>query len=160
MVFREACRDSVAHPPSNAEHFEDLDWLIGSWAGESDKGPSSRSTFDWAENRNFIVSTFANTLNGVPVFGGTQWIAWDAVDKKIRSFSFYSGGGFGEAVWTKDGDKWIIQTTAKAANGKKVSVTNVVTKIDEGHAVWQVTKLTVDGQALPDPAPQKMKRVK
>lgn len=158
--YFESVRDSVAHPPSNAEHFEDLEWLIGNWVGEVEKGESSRSSFEWAENRNFIVSTFANTLNGVPVFGGTQWIAWDAVDKKIRSFSFYSAGGIGEAIWTKDGDKWLVKTTAKAANGKNVSATNVITKVDADHAVWQMTKLTVDGQTLPDPAPQKLKRVR
>ena len=28
---------------------------------------------------------------------------------RIRSWSFYSGGGIGEAVWTKDGDKWATQ---------------------------------------------------
>ena len=158
--YFESVRDSVAYPPSNAEHFEDLAWLIGNWKGEDEKGQSSRSTFEWAENGNFIASSFASTLNGETVFGGTQRIVWDAIDKKIRSFSFYSGGGFGEAVWTNDAGKWTIKTTAKTADGKKVSVTNVVTKVDADHAIWQPTKLTIDGQTAADPPPQKMKRTK
>ena len=99
-------------------------------------------------------------MSGVPVVGGTQWIGWDAVDKKIRSWSFYSGGGIGEAVWTQESGKWFIKTTAKSADGKRISATNVVTKVDADHAIWQMTQLNVDGKMIPDPAPQKLKRVK
>jgi uncharacterized protein (TIGR02246 family) len=158
--YLQSVRDSVAQPPSNVEHFEDLDWLIGEWTGETEKGESAKATYDWAENQNFIVSSFATTLDGIPVVGGTQWIGWDAVDKQIRSWSFYSGGGFGEAVWTKDGDKWSLKTTARTAAGKKVSAVNIVTKNDDDHMTWQVTQLTVDGQSLPDLKPVKLKRVK
>jgi len=157
--YLQSVRDSVAYPPSNARHLEDLAWLIGEWAGE-DKGESGSASFHWAENENFIVSEFNTTLNGIAVYGGTQWIAWDAIDKQIRSFSFYSGGGFGEAVWSKDDNKWSVKTTARTANGQKVSATNVVTKTDNDHVTWQMTKLIVDGKSLPDPKPVKMKRVK
>jgi uncharacterized protein (TIGR02246 family) len=158
--YFESVRDSIARPPTNAEHFDELEWLLGDWTGENEKGESGRASYAWAENQNFIVSTFATTLNGIPVVGGTQWIAWDAVDKQIRSWSFYSGGGFGESVWTKDGGKWAIKITARTADGKKVSATNVLTKGDADHATWQITKLTVDGKPIPDPAPLKLKRVK
>src|SRR5262249_19933448 len=158
--YLESVRDSIPHPPSNAEHFEDLEWLLGEWTGEAEKGESAKASYAWAENRNFIVSSFATTLDGVPVVGGTQWIAWDAVDKQIRSYSFYSGGGIGEAVWTKDGDTWTIAVNARASAGKKLSATNLLTKVDNDHATWQMTKLTVDGQSMPDQKPIKMKRVK
>lgn len=158
--YFESVRDSVAHPPSNAEHFDDLEWLIGEWTGEAEKGESATASYSWAENRNFIVSTFATTLNGVPVVGGTQWIGWDAVEKQIRSWSFYSLGGIGEAVWMKEGNRWAIKTTAKTAAGKKVSATNLLTKVDADHATWQMTGLTVDGQPMPEPQPVKLKRVK
>jgi uncharacterized protein (TIGR02246 family) len=153
-------RDSVFHPPSNHEHLEGLEWLIGEWAGEAEKGESGTASYDWAENQNFIVSSFATTVDGTPVVGGTQWIGWDAVDKTVRSWSFYSRGGFGEAVWTKDGDRWSLKTTARTASGKKASATNIITKTDDDHMTWQMTNLTVDGQSLPDPKPVKMKRVK
>jgi uncharacterized protein (TIGR02246 family) len=157
--YLESVRDAVAHPPSNAEHLESLEWLIGEWTGEAEKGESATARYDWAENQNFIVSSFATTLDGTPVAGGTQWIGWDAVEKQVRSWSFYSSGGFGEAVWTRDGNKWALKTTARTAAGKKVSATNTVTKTDDDHLTWQVTKLTVDGESLPDLKPVKMKRV-
>jgi uncharacterized protein (TIGR02246 family) len=153
-------QETEPQAPSHADRFQEIEWLVGEWTGENEKGESATATYDWAENDNFIVSEFATTLDGVPVVGGTQWIGWDAVDKQIRSWSFYSGGGFGEAVWTKDGNKWSLKVTARTAAGKKVTATNLITKTDNDHMTWQVTKLTVDGESAPDFTPVKLKRVK
>jgi uncharacterized protein (TIGR02246 family) len=158
--YLQSIRDAVAHPPSNHEHLEGLEWLIGEWAGEAEKGESATASYDWAENQNFIVSEFATTVDGTPVVGGTQWIGWDAVAKQVRSWSFYSRGGFGEAVWAKDGDRWVAKVQARTREGKKVSATNTVTRTDDDHMTWQMTNLTVGGESLPDPKPVKMKRVK
>jgi uncharacterized protein (TIGR02246 family) len=158
--FLQSVHEAEARPPSNAEHLEGLEWLIGEWAGEAEKGESATASYEWDENQNFLVSEFATTVDGTPVVGGMQWIGWDAVDKTVRSWSFYSRGGFGEAVWTKDGDKWLLKTTARTAGGKKVTATNVLTKAGDDHMTWQMTKLTVDGQSLPDLKPVKLKRVK
>ena len=159
--YFESLHESVARPPTNVAHFEDIEWLIGEWTGENEKGESGKASYAWAENQNFIVSSFATTLNGLPVAGGTQWIGWDAAEKRIRSWSFYSGGGFGEAVWTKDGNKrWTLKTTARTADGKKLSATNIMTKTGDDQMRWQMTKLTVDGEALPDPKTVQMKRSK
>ena len=160
--YFESVRETVAHPASHAEHFEDLAWLIGDWTGENEKGTSGVASYEWAENKNFIVSHFATTMNGVPVVGGTQWVAWDAAAKQVRSWSFYSGGGFGEAAWAGDkgGAKWTLKTTARTADGKAVSVTNVLTRVDDDHLTLQPTQLTIDGKPAPDGPPLKLKRVK
>ncbi len=155
----ESLRESVAHPPSHAEHIVDLEWEIGDRAGDAAKGESGTASYEWAENQNFIVSSFATTLNGTPVVGGTQWIGWDAVDKRIRSWSFYSGGGFGEAAWATDGPKWVTTVTARTADGKRVTATNTLTRTGADALTWQITRLTVDGQVRPDPAPLRLKRV-
>jgi hypothetical protein len=39
--YVQSLRESVAQPPSNAEHLEDLEWLIGDWAGGAEKGEKS-----------------------------------------------------------------------------------------------------------------------
>ena len=36
-----------------------------------------------------------------------QVIGWDPAAKQVRSWVFDSGGGIGEGIWTKQGDKWI-----------------------------------------------------
>lgn len=157
--YFESVHETIVQPPSNAEHFEGIEWLLGDWVGEEQKGESATASYAWAENRNFIVSSFNTTLNNIPVVGGTQWIAWDAIEKKIRSFSFYSGGGFGMAEWTKDGDHWKISVKGQSAGGQKLSGTNIVTKVDNDHCTWQLTKLTVHGKEMPEGKVVKMKRV-
>ena len=73
--YLDSLRESGVKPPSHAQHFAELDWLIGDWVGENNKGASGTDSFEWAENQNFIVSSFATTLDGVPVSGGSRWIA-------------------------------------------------------------------------------------
>jgi uncharacterized protein (TIGR02246 family) len=158
--YFESVHESVASPPSNAEHFDEIEWLIGEWASDAEKGESMKASYEWAENKNFMVSSFATTLKDIPVIHGTQWIAWDAIDKQIRSWSFYSGGGFGEAVWINNLDHWLLKTTARTSAGKKISATNVIRKVDNDTCTWQLTKLMVDGEPQPDAKPIKMKRVK
>ena len=51
-------------------------------------------------------------------------------------------------------------TTARTADGKKISATNVITRTDDDHFTLQMTKLVVDGKPMTDPAPVKMVRVK
>ncbi len=158
--YFESLRESVALPPSHAEHFGDLAGLVGDWAGADAKGESGTASYAWAENRNFLVSSFATTLNGTPVVGGTQWIGYDAAEKRVRSWSFYSGGGFGEAAWTKAGARWVSTVTATTADGKKVTATNTLTRTDADNITWQLSRLTVDGRPQPDPKPLALRRVK
>lgn len=156
--YFESVRESIARPPTHAAQLEAVDWLIGEWSGEAEKGESAVASYSWAENQNFIVSSFATTLNGVPVVGGTQWIGYDAVDKQVRSWTFYSGGGVGEGAWAVDGNTVRVKLNARTADGKKVSCVNVVTRVDADHATFQATQLAVDGKAMPDSPVIKLKR--
>ena len=52
------------------------------------------------------------------------------------------------------------KVTARSADGKKVSATNTLTKVDADNLSWQMSGLTVDGQAMPAPPALKLKRVK
>jgi uncharacterized protein (TIGR02246 family) len=153
-------RDAVYVPPSNHDQLRELEWLAGEWVDEAEKGEAAKATYSWAENDNFLVSSFATTLKDVPVAGGTQWIGWDAAAKNIRSWSFNSNGGFSEATWSRDGSKWTSKSTATLSDGKKLTGTNVITKVDADHFTFQSTKRTLDGKELPDGEVIKMKRAK
>jgi uncharacterized protein (TIGR02246 family) len=157
--YLQSVHDAEARPPSTNEHLEDLGWLIGEWTGETEKGESATATYEWTEGQDFIVASFAMSADGTPVAGATQWIGWDAVDKKIRSWSFYSTGGTGEEVWTREGDRWLLKTKAHTTDGKTVSATKVVTRVNDDQMTWQMTKVTLDGESQPDLKPVKMKRV-
>jgi uncharacterized protein (TIGR02246 family) len=153
-------RDAPYAPPSNHEHLGGLEWAIGDWASDTEKGEVVRVEFSWSESQNFIVSTFGATFKNIRIGGGTQWIGWDPLTKKVRSWNFESNGGFGEGSWTQDGAKWVAKSSGVLHDGKKVTATNILTRIDADTMSWQAKDRTEDGKALPDIKEIKMKRVK
>jgi uncharacterized protein (TIGR02246 family) len=157
--YLESVREAIAVPPTNATHLQDLAFLIGDWTEDVDKGGAARASYSWAAQGNFLVNTFDLTMQDVSIAGGVQWIGWDAAGKKARSWAFLFNGGFAEAVWAKDGNTWKIALTATMRDGKKMTATNVLTKIDADHFSVQFIERKLDGQPLPDEKAVKMKRV-
>ena len=54
----------------------------------------------------------------------------------------------------------MIKTTTVLRDGKKLTATDVVTRVDADTLTWQAKDRTLDGKALPDVKEVKMKRVK
>jgi uncharacterized protein (TIGR02246 family) len=153
-------RDAAYVPPGNQEHLRGLAWAVGDWAAEGGKGPVERVSVSWAEGENFLVATFATTMGDVTVGQATQWIGWDPVAKRVRSWIFDAAGGFGEGSWSRDGDRWVIKTTSVQQDGKKAAATYVVTHVDEDSFRLQVRDRSVDGQPSPPTKGVMLKRVK
>jgi hypothetical protein len=122
-------------------------------------GENGHISFAWAPGQNFIVSTRTMDFKDGPLLQSTQWIAWDAAAKQIRSWSFQADGGFGESTWTRDGNKWIVKSESVLADGSKVTSTNVITPGDAGALAVLTKDQKVNGQALPDTRESKMKRL-
>ncbi len=97
----ESVREAIAVPPNNAEHLEDLAFLIGDWTEDVEKGGNAKASYSWDEDQNFILNTFDITMKDVSVAGGKQVIGWDAAAKKPRAWAFLFNGGFAESVWTQ-----------------------------------------------------------
>lgn len=154
----DSVREAPYTPPSNYEHLKALEWAIGDWADDVKEGETARISFEWTDNQNFIVSHFTTTIKNVSIGGGTSWIGWDPNAKTIRGWMFESSGGFGESTWTKDGKTWTIKSSAVLPDGKKVSATNVVTRIDADTITWEVKDRTLDGKPQPDIKPVRMKK--
>lgn len=156
--YLESVREAPYTPPSNYEYLKGLEWLIGEWVDDVEKGEAARISFAWTDNQNFVVSHFTTTIKGVSIGGGTVWIGWDPNEKTVRSWMFESTGGFGQGTWTKDGATWTSRSSATLADGKKATATNVVTRVDADALTWAVKDRTLDGKALPDIKPVRMKR--
>jgi uncharacterized protein (TIGR02246 family) len=157
--YLESVREAIAVPPSNSKHLQDLAFLIGDWTEDVDKGGAAKASYSLAAQGNFLVNTFDLTMQDVSIAGGVQWIGWDAAGKQARSWVFLFNGGFAEAVWAKDGNTWKSALTATMRDGKKMTATNVLTKIDADHFSVQFIDRKLDGQPLPDEKAVKMKRV-
>src|SRR5262249_19458718 len=121
--FLSRVRNAPFTPPSNAEHLSGLEWAIGDWAGETGSGERERLSFAWGENQSFVIGAFSTTARNVSVGSAKQWIGWDPLAKRVRSWIFDTTGAFGEGSWTADGKKWVITTTMVLPDGKKAAAT-------------------------------------
>ena len=158
--YLSSVRDSVFIPRTNYEHLHRMEWLIGEWADEVEGAEVGRMAFTWSDNQGFIINTYSTTAKNILLSSGTQWIGWDPSAKRYRSWTFDSMGGFGEGSWTKDGNKWIIKSNAVLQDGRKMTSTNIVKRIDGDTISWQGKDRTLDGKPIPDMKEVKMKRLK
>jgi uncharacterized protein (TIGR02246 family) len=158
--FIDSVREAPFASPTNHEHLRVLEWMIGDWSDDAEKGEIARVSYAWSETQNFIVSSFATTFKNISVGSGTQWIGWDPIAKNIRSWTFDADGGFGEGSWSMEKDKLVIKMNLVLRDGKKVSATNIVTRIDPDTITWQSKSRTLDGKPLDDIKEVKMKRNK
>jgi uncharacterized protein (TIGR02246 family) len=153
-------RSAVYVPPSNHEHLVALDWTVGHWASDVDRGQVERLSVNWGPNENFLIATFSATFGDVAVGSATQWIGWDPLTKGVRSWIFDAAGGFGEGSWSRDGKKWTIKIASVHQDGKKATATYVVTLIDADTLSLQARDRTLEGKQLPDMKEVRLKRVK
>ena len=146
----QSVRDAVLFKESNYEYLRGLEWMVGEWLDEEEGGVAIQTSCDWSPNQNFLIRTFTTMVKGEETIGGTQWIGWDPVKGNIRSWLFDSDGGYGEANWVPDGDKWIIEASSVRPNGKLVKETHIITLLDQDKMSLETRDRTLDGKPLPD----------
>ena len=144
--------------PSGYEHLKELDWLVGEYVRKQDK-TEAKVIGKWVANNNFLSRHYSLAVDGVVEHSGTQIIGWDPIQQKIRSWTFDADGTFGEGLWEKDGKRWTIRASGVLPDGKKSSVTQIMTQIDDASFNWQTVARTVDGQFLPNIGPVVMQKV-
>lgn len=140
------------NPPQQNEHLKDLDWLIGEWVDE-DEDVTIVTVGKWDKYKNFLTQQFTVTTEGEFDLEGKQIIAWDPVNKKILSWVFDSDGGFGEGIWNKKNDSWVVETSNTLADGKRGSSINIYTPIDQNSYKWESINREVGGELLPNIEP-------
>jgi uncharacterized protein (TIGR02246 family) len=144
--------------PHEGVSLRDLDWLIGTW--EAKTGESEvRTTYAWDARKNSIRCQI--TIKGGERAGsGMQILLKDPRGGQLRSWLFDDDGGFGEAVWTRDGKRWVIAASGVHADGGELTATNILTPVDKDTFTWQSIQRTLDGEELPNIAPVRVTRVK
>ena len=156
----DSVRDAMYVPPTNYEFLRGLEFAVGDWVAEAPTGEGAHLSFSWTPHQNFLLNKFTTTFRDFSLGEGTQWIGWDPVAKTIRAWTFDTTGGFGEATWSKDGDKWVTKVTNIQRDGTKTTATNIVTLVDQDTLDFQSTERTVNGKPAPDIKGIKLKRVK
>lgn len=135
-----------AEPPQG---LKELGWLIGEWV-DQDENATVDTVFGWAKNHSFISGSFRVAVKDRVDLEGAQVIGWDPVEKKIRSWVFDSKGSFGEGVWTREGDRWVVKLVSVLSNGEKASSVNIYTPVDANSFKWRSIGREVGGTPLPN----------
>lgn len=144
---------------SNYEHLKELEWLIGEWVDE-DEDVVIKTRNQWDESKNFLIQDFSVIAEGKLELKGRQIIGWDPVKEGIRSWVFDSDGGFGEGIWKKKKDRWVVESSQTLTDGQRASAINIYTPIDKDKYKWESTGREVGGGLLPNLGPVTVVRSK
>jgi uncharacterized protein (TIGR02246 family) len=151
----DSVRETLLPEPVTDESnpLDELAWMVGQWTNKSSSDASVETVCDWTMNGAFITRTFRVAVEGQPVMAGTQIIAWDPANKRIRSWVFDTDGSFGEGNWTHEENRWTIRTTNTLASGRKATGIQIITKVDDNSFTFESIGRQVDGELLPNVEP-------
>lgn len=146
---RELPRDAEAEAPRNADYLEPLEWIIGNWKSEDD-GPAVNLQCRWGLDKNFILQEYSVAGGEGTNLEVSQWVGFDPVTGQVKSWTFDSLGGHGEAYWVREGNSWQAEATGVLPGGRIGTAVNTLRFIDDTHMEWTSTGRNVEGQPLPD----------
>ncbi len=142
-------RDEEEPAPVGRDQLQPLAWLVGDWV-DDDGNSVVRSRCRWSDDGKFLLQEFKLQLAGQDAMNVSQRIGWDPQRKQIRSWVFDSEGGFGESLWNRDGDNWVIRATGLRPDGTTGSATNFLIPAGNDGYVWRTTDRIVAGERQPD----------
>jgi hypothetical protein len=147
----------VPTPQSPADALKDLEFLIGRWVDASDD-VRVETTVAGLRQKHFSCDRFPFK---VPMArkAGTQIIGWDPRAQQIRSWSFDSDGSFGEGIWSKSGEDWLVKSTQTTADGDAASGTYVFSRVDDNTITVKLVGYEVEGEPRPSSDPVRVVRV-
>jgi uncharacterized protein (TIGR02246 family) len=156
----ETARDTIGGGSRQLSQLKELAWMVGDWAEANahESGVSVHSTCDWTIGDTYLIRKFSAEGKNGSVRGGTEVIGWDPRTHRIRSWVFDSDGSFGESVWVRDGDRWIVKHTGTLADGSDASVTHIITPVDADNITVQSMDHSVNGEKQPELPEIKLKR--
>ncbi|QIF02324.1 SgcJ/EcaC family oxidoreductase [Roseimicrobium sp. ORNL1] len=132
------------------ERLKEISWLIGSWQ-DVDKSTALtvKSEFKWATGGNFIVRNVDVKNGEEQMLEGWQVIGWDPVEERIRSWTFDSEGGYADAYWTREGNRWLIRESGVNPDGGRTTAENTITKLSDSRFSWESGNRTLNGEPQP-----------
>jgi uncharacterized protein (TIGR02246 family) len=145
--------------PSELVKIADLAWLVGTWTAKNGDREVT-TTYRWDESKVYILGTIEVKEKGKTVTKGTMRVGKDGAVGALRSWTFESTGAVGEAVWFRDGSKWIMEASANLPEGHTLAAVNIISPTGPDSFTFQSVDRAIDGQELPDMPPIKVTRAK
>jgi len=113
-----------------------LAWLVGDWVDENAESVVLMSC-RWSEDENFLLMDYTAKTQGRPAMKTCQRIGWDPLAKRVRSWTFDSDGGYGDAHWTAIDAGWVIKSSAVLPDGETGSATLFIDPVDNDKFVMR-----------------------
>jgi ketosteroid isomerase-like protein len=139
---------AIALPLSAADALQELAWLVGEWQDASSDSPV-RSLVKSAVGGAFLVRSFEATSDDGGLLQSTQIIGWDPRAQQFRSWTFDADGSFGDGVWSKNDNQWLIKSTQTLADGSAASGTYVLTIQNADAFTVQLIGREIEGEPQP-----------
>ena len=127
----------------------ELAWTVGDWVDDGEN-PTFESSVRWSKNNAFLIHSFRVSIAGAEPRSGMQVIAWDPAEKRIRSWTYDSRGGFGEGIWSRSGDQWSIRKRFTLPDGGRASGVQVMARVSDDAFRWKSVNRVIDGSLQPD----------
>ncbi|MBL9165792.1 MAG: nuclear transport factor 2 family protein [Planctomycetaceae bacterium] len=145
-------------PADSPTGMSQFGWLAGTWTEALPSG-DVKNTYHWVNGGAFMVRNYSRAAKQGPAAEGTQIFGWDAEQQCIRTWLFDSNGSFGEGYWQRQGaDKWVNKMALKLPDGRRGSVTQIMTRKGDNEIILQSVDREIDGQFQPNTAPATMTR--
>jgi uncharacterized protein (TIGR02246 family) len=141
-----------------ASPIQGLTWLAGEWKSEGGRTPvtmSARNVLSGAYLQlEFAIKRPEGDLTVMYLFG------YDPVSEQVKSWTFDSAGGSGEAYWTREGNQWTGRATGVLPDGGSGSTTYTVKFVDDNTFVLHMRDRQVAGQPLADTETKYVRKAK
>jgi uncharacterized protein (TIGR02246 family) len=145
-------------PGEETTSVRDLGWLVGDWKSK-DQDAEITTSYSWDDNKKFLRVRFTikekdRSLSGFQVLGN------DPATGDLRAWIFEANGGIGESAWVRDGEHWTVESSGTLIDGRKMTATNVLRRINDDTYTWQAVNRRLGDAELPDLPPTKVTRIK
>lgn len=131
------------------EKMQALNWLVGEWVQEGSNF-SIHTKCRWSEDKMSLIQQFQIVGANLKELSGTQRISWDPATEKIKSWTHDTQGGYAEALWTRNGNGWIVKSTGTNSDGDACSMTMVYQQAGEGRIDLYSRDRIAGDEVMPD----------
>lgn len=143
----DATPTAVAEAETPPSPLKELDWLVGEWV--TDKGGITVKISRVLDG-SFLMSNYTSKAGGDDAINVVELVGYDPLTESLKSWTFDSRGGYGEALWLRDGNSWVQESVGVLANGAAGSSRNVVKFVDDNTILYQARDREIEGQPIAD----------
>jgi uncharacterized protein (TIGR02246 family) len=143
---------------AGSDRLEDLDWLLGEWKA-SVKGQEVALSFTRDPKKPFLLGRFTRAEGKKEVFSGTFRVGLDPETGRLRSWHFDDDGGHGQALWVRDGNRWVLDSAGVLGDGTPTAAVNILGRASADEITWRSIDRVMGDRPLPDTVPIRLTRV-